>query len=46
MNPRNAPASIVLGPRTTVFTLLVAYPFLERFLLGYSDAFVRLGTAA
>lgn len=42
MSPREAQAGIVLGPRTTVFALLTAYPFLDRFLLGYGEAFFRL----
>jgi len=46
VSPRDAPTSITLGPRTTVFALLGAYPFLDRFLLGYSEAFARLGTPA
>lgn len=38
-----APAQdILIGPRTTVFTLLAAYPFLETFLLGRVRGFERL----
>ena len=42
MNPRQTPTAIVLGPRTTVFALLSAYPLLEPFLIGYDPAFQRL----
>ena len=43
MSPRETSTGIVLGPRTTVFALLTAYPFLDGFLLGYDEAFRRLG---
>jgi DUF438 domain-containing protein len=33
---------ILIGPRTTVYALLQAYPFLERFLLARVDGFDRL----
>ena len=45
MSPREAPTDIVLGPRTTVFALLVAYPFLDSFLREYGEAFRRLGAS-
>ncbi len=35
---------LVLGPRTTVWALLEAHPFLEAFLIGYHEQFRRLGT--
>lgn len=44
MSSREAPTGIILGPRTTVFALLTAYPFLDQVLLGYGEAFLRLGT--
>jgi DUF438 domain-containing protein len=37
---------IVLAPRTTVWSLLEAYPFLEDFLVGYDEQFARLRTPA
>lgn len=43
----NRPATkgaLVLGPRTTVWSILAAYPFLEAFLAGYGEQFRRLGT--
>jgi len=43
----NRPAgggALVLGPRTTVWSVLVAYPFLERFLAGYHQHLRRLDT--
>jgi DUF438 domain-containing protein len=36
------PQDILIGPRTTVFTLLEAYPFLERFLLARDRGFEAL----
>lgn len=36
---------LVLGPRTTVFEVLVAYPFLTQWLPRYHDAFWRLTSA-
>jgi DUF438 domain-containing protein len=33
---------LVLGPHTTVWTILEAYPFLEAFLVGYHEQFRRL----
>jgi len=44
VSPREDPTGIILGPRTTVFALLTAYPFLDQFLLAYGEAFLRLGT--
>jgi len=44
VSSREAPTGIILGPRTTVFALLTAYPFLDQVLLGYGEAFLRLGT--
>jgi DUF438 domain-containing protein len=35
---------LVLGPRTTVWSVLETYPFLEPFLAGYHELFGRLGT--
>lgn len=46
MSSRETPTSIVLGPRTTMFALLAAYPYLDEFLLAYGEAFIRLGTPA
>ncbi|HZL63752.1 MAG TPA: hemerythrin domain-containing protein [Thermoleophilia bacterium] len=36
--------SLVLGPRTTVWSVLETYPFLEAFFAGYHEQFGRLGT--
>jgi len=44
VSSREAATGIILGPRTTVFALLAAYPFLDRFLLGYGEAFLGVGT--
>lgn len=33
------PIDILIGPRTTVFTLLAAYPFLESWLLDHASGF-------
>ena len=44
---RSAPVgALVLGPRTTVWSVLETYPFLEAFLAGYHEQFGRLGTPA
>ena len=43
----NRPAGgrgLALGPRTTVWTLLEAYPFLQGFLAAYHEQFRRLAT--
>jgi hypothetical protein len=37
--------NILIGPRTTVFALLEAYPFLESFLLARDGGFEALGDA-
>jgi DUF438 domain-containing protein len=43
----NRPAGegvLLLGPRTTVWNVLEAYPFLEAYLIGYHEQFRRLDT--
>ena len=42
LNPRSEDRAIGLGPRTTVFAVLQAYPFLEDFLLAHDPAFARV----
>lgn len=41
---QQAGGDLVLGPRTTVWVVLEAHPFLEAFLIGYHEQFRRLGT--
>ncbi|MEI6727070.1 MAG: hemerythrin domain-containing protein [Actinomycetes bacterium] len=44
MNRPAAEGALVLGPRTTVWSILETCPFLEAFLKGYNEQFRRLGT--